>query len=120
MARVKPQKVARQNGGPGPTRGVQAAKDRKRQKVIVESDSKGNKLRSVVSRRIAAMTVRGLAYRRAQISFRAEPPTGYTFIPAGNPQLTAALKDFSRRDNRKIHQVSVGHLPFSSVPSDLL
>lgn len=114
MARVKPQKLARQNGGSGPTRGAQAAKDRRRQKVVVESDSKGNKLRSVVSRRAARMTARGLAYRRNQISFRAEPPAGYTFIPAGNPQLTAALKDFSRRDNRKIHQVSVRHVCFPS------
>ena len=108
MARVTQQKPARQNGPAGPMRGAQAAKNRKRQKVVVESDSKGNKLRSVVSRHVAARTARGFAYHRSQISFRAEPPTGYTFIPAGNPQLTAALKEFSRKENRKIHQVSVG------------
>ena len=117
MARVTQQKSARQNGHGGPTKGAQAAKNRKRQKVVVESDAKGNKLRSVVRTRPAVVTARGLAYRRPQISFRAEPPPGYTFIPAGNPQLTAALKEFARRESRKIHQVSVSHALFP--PSNL-
>ncbi|KAL2044556.1 hypothetical protein ABVK25_012384 [Lepraria finkii] len=87
MARVTQQKPARRNAAAGSTRGAQTAKNRRTQKVVLESDSQGNKLRSV-------------------ISFRAEPPPGYTFITAGNPQLTNALKDFARKDNRKIHQVS--------------
>ena len=104
MGRVK--QGGRQNGGPGPTRGAQAFKQRKKQKIVLESDSKGNKLRSVV-RKNAVPTARGFAHLSPKISFRADPPVGYTFIPLGNPQLTAALKEFSRQENRKIHQVSV-------------
>jgi hypothetical protein len=116
MARVTKPKQGRQNGIAGSTRGAQAARERKRQKIVLESDSKGNKLKSVVRTRHAP-TVRGHhAYPRWQISFRAEPPPGYTFIPAGNPQLTGALKDLARRENRKIHQVSVSDLRFAPHP----
>jgi hypothetical protein len=118
MARVTQQKPARRNAAAGSTRGAQTAKNR-RQKVFIEADSKGDKLRSVV--RPAGMTVRGPpAHPRNQISFRAEPPPGYTFIPAGNPQLTNALKEFSRKEQRKIHQVSVGPLTRMTVMADCL
>jgi hypothetical protein len=107
MARVTQQRSARQHGAAGPIRGAQVSKQRKRQKVVLESDSKGNKLRSVVRSRVSTSTARGLTYPLPQISFQAEPPPGYTFIPAGNPQLTTELKELSRKENRKIHQVSV-------------
>jgi hypothetical protein len=42
-----------------------------------------------------------------QLSFKAEPPKGYTFIPAGNPELTNALKEFARKGNHEIYAVSV-------------
>lgn len=116
MARVTQQKPARRNAAAGSTRGAQTARNRRTQKVVIESDSKGNKLRSVV--RTATPTVRGRAHPNLQISFRAEPPPGYTFIPAGNPQLTNALKEFARKENRKIHQVSVGRLLLYSAMAD--
>jgi hypothetical protein len=45
-----------------------------------------------------------------QLSFTAKPPPGYTFIPAGHPELTAALKEFARKGNHQIHAVSVSLL----------
>lgn len=54
-----------------------------------------------------------LKERVQQLSFKAEPPTGYTFIPAGNPELTNALKEFARKGNHRIYAVSVS-APFST------
>ena len=42
-----------------------------------------------------------------QLSFTAKPPPGYTFIPAGHPELTAAMKEFARKGNYQIYAVSV-------------
>ncbi|EXJ81646.1 hypothetical protein A1O1_07711 [Capronia coronata CBS 617.96] len=87
MARVK-QKAGKIGGGGASTRGGQAAKQRNKHKVVVEETSKQNhKLRSMVT-------------------FRPDPPPGYTFIPAGNPELTAALKEFARRGDNKIYAVT--------------
>ncbi|KIX04938.1 uncharacterized protein Z518_05809 [Rhinocladiella mackenziei CBS 650.93] len=86
MAKVK-QKAAKKGAGGALTRG-QAAKQRRKHKVVLEATSKEkNKLRSV-------------------ITFTADPPPGYTFIPAGNPELTAALKEFARRGDNKIFAVT--------------
>ncbi|KIV78888.1 hypothetical protein, variant 2 [Exophiala sideris] len=87
MARVK-QKARKPPGKETSTRAAQVAKDRNKHKVVVETTSKDEKkLRSV-------------------ITFRADPPPGYTFIPAGNPELTAALKEFARREDQKIFAVT--------------
>ncbi|KAI1630074.1 hypothetical protein EDD37DRAFT_558805 [Exophiala viscosa] len=87
MAKVK-QKARKTSGKETSTRAAQVAKDRNKHRVVVETTSKDEKkLRSV-------------------ITFRADPPPGYTFIPAGNPELTAALKEFSRRDDQKIFAVT--------------
>ncbi|KPI36802.1 uncharacterized protein AB675_11876 [Cyphellophora attinorum] len=89
MARVTSQKNARHNGAYGNNRGSQIAKqhhkNNQKQKVVVES---------------------GKGQDRNVLSFHTEPPQGYTFIPAGNPQLTAALKEFAKRGNHKIFSVS--------------
>ncbi|KAK4949645.1 hypothetical protein LTR10_011486 [Elasticomyces elasticus] len=88
MARVK-QKARKPSGKETSTRAAQVAKDRNKHKVVVETTSKDEKkLRSV-------------------ITFRADPPPGYTFIPAGNPELTAALKEFARREDQKIFAVTL-------------
>jgi len=88
------------------------AKQRKKHKVILESVSKEkNQLRSVVRR--GDGPARDTTHPHRQISFRADPPPGYTFIPAGNPELTNALKEFARRGNHKILAVSVRHLRLS-------
>ena len=106
MARVK-QKARKASGKEISTRAAQVAKDRNKHKVVVETTSKDEKkLRSVV-RRPKRRIPRGTTYRNRQITFRADPPPGYTFIPAGNPELTAALKEFSRRDDQKIFAVTV-------------
>ncbi|KAL5363062.1 hypothetical protein BJX96DRAFT_112350 [Aspergillus floccosus] len=65
-----------------------AHKTARRHKVIMESiTQEKKKLRSV-------------------ISFEAKAPPGYTFIPAGNPQLTTACKELCRKDGLKIFAVS--------------
>ncbi|KIW12998.1 hypothetical protein PV08_08185 [Exophiala spinifera] len=88
MARVKQKTRKQAPSGGASTRGAQVAKERQKHTVIVEGTSKEhNKLRSV-------------------ITFRADPPKGYTFIPAGNPELTAALKEFARRGDHKIYAVT--------------
>ena len=42
-----------------------------------------------------------------QISFKTQPPPGYTFIAAGDPDLTKELKDIARRDGKKMYTVTV-------------
>ncbi|GKZ31135.1 hypothetical protein AbraIFM66950_011276 [Aspergillus brasiliensis] len=43
---------------------------------------------------------------RSVISFEAKAPPGYTFIPAGNPQLTTACKELCRKDGLKVFAVT--------------
>ncbi|PLB44061.1 hypothetical protein P170DRAFT_441507 [Aspergillus steynii IBT 23096] len=43
---------------------------------------------------------------RSVISFEAKAPPGYTFIPAGNPKLTTACKEFCRKDGLKVFAVT--------------
>ena len=43
-----------------------------------------------------------------QITFEAEAPRGYTFIPAGNPLLTTQCKELARQDGCRVYIVSVG------------
>lgn len=53
---------------------------------------------------------------RSVISFEAKPPPGYTFIPAGNPQLTGACKELCRNDGLKVYAVTVCLLATSLYP----
>lgn len=95
------------------TRAAQVAKDRAKgkHKVTVQNDSKekGKPLNSVV--RKAHGPARGITHGPYQITIKAEPPPGYTFIPAGNPELTQALKEFSRQGDHKIYAVTVSSSP---------
>ncbi|OOG01207.1 hypothetical protein ASPCADRAFT_203081 [Aspergillus carbonarius ITEM 5010] len=43
---------------------------------------------------------------RSVISFEAKAPAGYTFITAGNPQLTTACKEMCRKDGLKVFAVT--------------
>ncbi|KAJ5761897.1 uncharacterized protein N7511_005279 [Penicillium nucicola] len=43
---------------------------------------------------------------RSVICFEAKAPSGYTFIPAGNPQLTTSCKERCRKENLQIYAVS--------------
>lgn len=109
MAKVK-QKAAKHGAAGTSTRGGQVLKQRNKHKVVLESTSKEqNKLQSVVRR--TRCFARGTTYLNDQITFRADPPAGYTFIPAGNPELTAALKEFARRGDNKIYAVTVSAAP---------
>ncbi|KAK5091534.1 hypothetical protein LTS08_005295 [Lithohypha guttulata] len=87
MAPVRPNN--RNNVGPSAVRGAKIQKQRKKHKVVLESagNKDDDKLRVV-------------------LSFHAEPPPGYTFIPAGNTQLTAAMKAFAKKGGHQIMAVS--------------
>lgn len=107
MVRVTRHQSGKHNGPSANSRGAQVSKSRKKQKVVLErNDQEDKKLRTVV--RTHNLTARGRTHRKAQISFRADPPQGYTFIPLGNPQLTTALKKAALDNNQKIYAVSVG------------
>ncbi|CAI7644940.1 unnamed protein product [Penicillium palitans] len=70
----------------GPGRAIQ--RRARRHKVIMESvTQEKKKLRSV-------------------LCFEAQAPSGYTFIPAGNPQLTTTCKERCRDEGLQIHAVS--------------
>lgn len=120
MARVTQQKPAKQAGpsnSNNKNRSAQVAKQRntKKQKVVVESNGQGsNKPRNVVSKSRKMMRKQRTsrkymqpAHKVRQLTFHTDPPPGYTFIPAGNPQLTTALKEFAKKGNFKIYSVSV-------------
>ncbi|KAK7903371.1 hypothetical protein LTR67_001390 [Exophiala xenobiotica] len=105
MAKVKQKGRKVGPAGGTSTRGAQVARERNKHKVVVQGASKDQKqLQSVV--RPTGYLARGITYRNRQVTFRADPPQGYTFIPAGNPELTAALKEFARRGDHKIFAVT--------------
>ena len=86
-----------------------AAKKLRRHRVIIESvGQEQKKLKTTVRRSGQRRLARELT--PGQISFQARPPNGYTFIPAGNPELTTALKEASRDANQQIYAVSVSFL----------
>ncbi|OAL37340.1 hypothetical protein AYO20_03516 [Fonsecaea nubica] len=105
MARVK-QKVAKKGAAGASTRGSQVAKQ-KRHKVAIGGDPQEKKLPTVVRAEKFRRGHIASAYNRDKISFQERPPPGYTFIPAGNPELTSALKEFARRGDHKIYAVTV-------------
>lgn len=129
MARVTSQKNARQNGGSGNNRGSQIAKQQhkttQKQKVILENNQGKGKGHNVVSSS-KHLTAQGSpsgnapAHRSRQLSFHTEPPPGYTFIPAGNSQLTAALKEYAKRGNHKIYSVSVCQFQLFRCSSNIM
>ncbi|CAG8302559.1 unnamed protein product [Penicillium salamii] len=85
-----------------PSRAVQ--RRARRHKVIMESvTQEKKKLRSVVCIPCFEMSSSILIN---QICFEAQAPSGYTFIPAGNPQLTTACKERCRKEGLQIHAVS--------------
>jgi hypothetical protein len=82
-----------------------AAKKQRRHRVIIESVGQEQKKLKTTVRRWRRKLARKLTTE--QISFQARPPNGYTFIPAGNPELTNKLKEASREANQQIYAVSV-------------
>ncbi|OAP61031.1 hypothetical protein AYL99_06035 [Fonsecaea erecta] len=105
MARVK-QKVAKKGAAGSSTRGSQVAKQ-KRHKIAIGGDPQEKKLPTVVRAKSACRGSITSAYDPNKISFQERPPPGYTFIPAGNPELTNALKEFARRGDHKIYAVTI-------------
>ncbi|KAJ9602067.1 hypothetical protein H2200_013427 [Cladophialophora chaetospira] len=64
----------------------------------------------IVNRLPRKVVYRGLKISRPdsqKVAFTEQPPPGYTFIAAGNPELTTALKEFSNRGNHKIFVVTI-------------
>ena len=139
MGKVK-QKVARNGAAGASTRGAQVAKQQKKHKIAVQADSKDKILPTVVSskpsyrsfldslsasalKELTPSTInrlpRGLIYRgmivsepdTRKVAFTERPPPGYTFIAAGNPELTNALKEFASRGDQKIYVVTVSSSP---------
>jgi len=81
------------------------AKKQRRHRVIIESVGHEQKKLKTTVRQRKERLARKLTH--GQISFQARPPNGYTFIPAGNPELTNALKEASREASQQIYAVSV-------------
>lgn len=52
---------------------------------------------------------------RSAISYNAQAPPGYAFVPAGHPDLTEKCKELCRTRGLEVHVVSVGLT--SSIPS---
>ena len=88
-------------------RGAKVQKQRKKHRLVLESagNQDDDKLRVVV--RHGSGLRRTSKAHHLQLSFHAEPPPGYTFIPAGNTQLTMAMKAFAKRGGQQIMAVSV-------------
>ncbi|OJJ49526.1 hypothetical protein ASPZODRAFT_58735 [Penicilliopsis zonata CBS 506.65] len=81
-------RVARRAASAFAPRTANRAARRRRHKVVMETvTQEKKKLRSV-------------------LSFEAKAPPGYTFIPAGNPQLTTACKEMCRNDGLKVFAVT--------------
>lgn len=116
MARVTQQKPGRATATSSSTRGAQVSKQRnnKKQKVVFQSNGPDQgEASNVVSTSSKSVKRRRKGKPPAhpkQLSFHTEPPPGYTYIPAGNPQLTNALKEFAKKGNHKIYSVSVNPL----------
>lgn len=45
---------------------------------------------------------------RSAISYNAQAPPGYAFVPAGHPDLTEKCKELCRTRGLEVHVVSVG------------
>lgn len=109
MAKVK-QKVAKQGAAGASTRGAQISKQKKH-KIAVQGDPRDKKLPTVVRKKSARVLAKSGFKTRLpdpqKIAFTDEPPPGYTFITAGNPELTNALKEFALRADQKIFVVTV-------------
>lgn len=119
MARVK-QRGGKKAPGGASTRGRQVAKEKNKHKFVLGGNAADKKLPTVVRKREASCP-RGIAYSfiHRKITFRADPPPGYTFVPAGNPELTTALKEFARRGDHKIFAVTVRPIQYCA-PGPLL
>lgn len=106
MAPQKPNSKNNTSSSNG-VRGAKVQKQRKKHKVVIESagNKDDDKLRVVVRRTPLRLRTSGTYVE--QLSFHAEPPPGYTFIPAGNTQLTIAMKAFAKRGGHQIMAVSV-------------
>jgi hypothetical protein len=91
---------------PAVAAGRAAAKKQRRHRVIIENVEQ-KQLKTTVGLRRSEQIQLARKLTRPQISFQVRPPNGYTFIPAGNPDLTNALKEASREANQQIYAVSV-------------
>ncbi|OCT52291.1 hypothetical protein CLCR_08018 [Cladophialophora carrionii] len=136
MAKVK-QKVARQGAAGASTRAAQVAKQKKHKVAVqgdpkdkklatVVSRIPSHSWCPIIDTLPAALIhqlppsiinqlprevlTRGLVISEPdtrKVAFTENPPPGYTFIAAGNPELTNALKEFASRGQHKIFVVTI-------------
>ncbi len=105
--RNEPASLARTGDGTI-NRAILPVRSRKHRVVLESVTQEKKKLRTVVS--ISSLMLHDSTNMPlVQLSFTARPPPGYTFIPAGHPELTSAMKEFARKGNHEIYAVSVSH-----------
>lgn len=109
MGRVGNQKSGKQTAASTGLRGSKTAKlqQRKKHKVVLESTSTDKSKTHNVVRRQRYRCRRTRHLPDSKLAFNAEPPAGYTFIPAGNPEFTAALKQQAKKRNLETLAVTV-------------
>lgn len=96
---------------------VESTKRRKRKsyKVVLETvTQEKKKLRSTVSLHMTRNWLFGADC--SQASYNAAAPPGYTFVPAGTPELTEYCKEICRNRGLTVHVVSVSKLGTPSSP----
>lgn len=97
------------SGAIGPVHHQRAEpKRRSTYKVILEEIAGKKKLKTVVSELLEAYGRRSHRYLTGlKLSLREKPPPGYTFIPAGDPQLTNRCKKLAKDEQLTVFIVSV-------------
>ncbi len=77
-------------------------------KVVLEEIAGKKRLKTVVSELLEANGRRSYRYLTgSKLSLREKPPPGYTFIPAGDPQLTNRCKKLAKDEQLTVFIVSV-------------
>ena len=104
MTRVRKERAA--SVATGATRHKQADQNKSSYKVIFEEFIKKKELKKYV-RIQQYCPIPTHASNQAQLTNRTSPPKGYTFIPAGDPQLTQRCKRASKELETPIFIVSV-------------
>lgn len=80
--------------------------------VLEEMTEKKKKLHTTVRLRIGFDISCKHLHKPIKLSFQTQPPTGYTFVAAGDPRLTAKCKDISRAQGLTVYIVSVSQCAF--------
>ena len=102
----------RASGTVGPVQHRRVEPQRKSSyKVVLEEVTGKKKLKTLVSwaARITQYILARELLTAKKLSFQAEAPPGYMFIPAGDPQLTSRCKKIAKDEQLTVFIVSVSH-----------